>query len=261
MNKTIKKNKYNKIKRRKKNTKKKYKGAGRKPLSSGNKQGNLQQNERLRKISEHQAKHQRIVKNQAVAKIQNAYRKQRNKGIQAAQGAIDAEKRRISAIDTPPPNSTITKSRISKLESFEIEQPKVEPQSSKRKTLISESSSDAVKFKDKVPSTSNLTASEKDSEFPSQFDDKTETVSPFKKFKKGVGNRLGTLKQKLTPDPKTRTVKNRQSIEAKVHDDSAGVELEDLARAPSSDPELNQENLIPEQQNISANPNEQIHSV
>lgn len=231
MNKTLKNNKYNKIRKKTKISKKHGGGPRKSP-------GAKAQFERLER-----------AKNSYAKKIQNAYRKQRNKGIQAAQGAIDAEKRRIaampdiqSAIDTLLPNPTITQSRIPKLESMELEQQK--SQTPKRESMFGLKS--GKKQKDQL-------------EFSTKLADTTETVSPFKKFKKGVGNRIGTLKQKLTPDPKIRTVKNRQSIEAKVHDDSTGVELEDLARAPSSDPELNQENLIPEQQNISANPNEQIY--
>lgn len=245
MNKTLKNNKYNKIRKKRKISKKEYRGGVRKSP------GAKAQFERLER-----------AKNFYAQKIQNAYRKQRNKGIQAAQGAIDAEKRRIvavpdiqSAIGTPLPNPTITQSRIPKLESMELEQQT--SQTPKRKSMFGLKSGK----KQKDESISNLTPSESNQlDFSPKLADKTETVSPFKKFKKGVGNRLGTLKQKLTPDPKTRTVKNRQSIQPKVLDDSTGVELEDLAKkAPSADPELNQENLIPEQQNISANPNEQIY--
>ena len=243
MNKTLKNNKYNKIRKKRKISKKHGGGPRKSP-------GAKAQFERLERAKNFYAK-----------KIQNAYRKQRNKGIQAAQGAIDAEKRRIatvpdiqSAIGTPLPNPTITQSKIPKLESMELEQQKL--QTPKRKSIFGLKSGK----KQKDQSILNLTPSESDQlEFSPKLADTTETVSPFKKFKKGVGNRLGTLKQKLTPDPKTRTVKNRQSLEAKVHDDSAGVELEDIARAPSSDLELNKENLIPVQQNISAKPNEQIY--
>ena len=241
MNKTLKNNKYNKIRKKRKISKKHGGGPRKSP-------GAKAQFERLE-----------MAKNSYAKKIQNAYRKQRNKGIQAAKGAIDAEKRRIaavpdiqSAIGTPLPNPTITQSRIPKLESMELEEQT--SQTPKRKSMFALKSGK----KQKDESISNLTPSDQ-LEFSPKLADTTETVSPFKKFKKGVGNRLGTLKQKLTSDPKSRTVKNRQSIEAKVHDDSAGVELENLARAPSSDSELNQENLIPEQQNISANPNEQIY--